>query len=313
MRKVIAILILLILIFMSALVTPSEISLAEIIEIPVDQTKMPDVNPANYVSEKEYKDPSLHIELERGKYEDTNYLAIRIQIANASQLRTAVSYNGKSREYDRWWISHVNPVLAISGDGFGDNFNGKGRHIVRQGKLYKSNAGPDRYGFNGFDALIIDDAGDFHIIRNATEDDFSAFEGNIVNCFSFGPALVIDGELVTDMLEDNTYQHLYGGVKKARRICISQTGELSYMIVQTDGPEDPDRTGLEIDRFARLVHSLGAINAYNLDGGSSTRVLYNGKSIDSPYPNTKSQKRTIGDIIYFASAYIDDSAVPEEE
>lgn len=303
MKRTLLILLLVAAVISIALFVPSEIALCEIINIPDDKSKMDDVKEEYYISDTEYQDPSLHITLERGKYEDTNYLVIRITVANATQLRTAVSYNGKARESDRWWVSHINPVLAINGDGFGDNFNGLGRHIVRQGKLYKSNAGPNRFGFNGFDALIIDDKGDFHIIRNASEEDFEQFEWTIVNCFSFGPGLVIDGELITDFLDDNTYQHLYGGVKRARRICIAQTGELSYMIIQTDGPDDPDKTGLDIVRFAKLVHSLGAQNAYNLDGGSSTRVLFHGVSIDSPYPNTKSQKRNNGDIIYFASAY----------
>ena len=103
-----------------------------------------------------------------------------------------------------------------------------------------------------------------------------------------------------------TVEKLVHGLDKLRRtiICIAQTGPLSYMIVQSDGPDDPDHTGLWITDFAELVKSQGDVKyAYNLDGGSSVRVLFHGKAIDSPYPNTKSQKRSNADMIYFASAW----------
>ncbi len=323
MKRTLIIALTVILLLSMLVLVPSEVSLAEVVPIPLDQAKMNDVNPSFYLSETEYQDPSLHITMERGewyapfrsesnKYRDhsqgetvrTNYWVIRIEIADASQLRTGLAHNGKGRENDKWWASHVNPVLAINGDGFGDNFNGYGRHIVRQGKVIKHNAAANNDGFDGFDALIIDDAGDFHIIRRATEADFAAFEGSVINCFSFGPALIVDGEIVPDMTENLRYRKMYGGEIEARRVCIAQTGPLSYMIVQSDGPDDPDHTGLWIQDFAELVQSLGDVKcAYNLDGGSSVRVLFNGKSIDSPYPNTKSQKRTNADMIFFASAW----------
>ena len=323
MKRILLIAATVVLLLSILVLVPSEVTLAEIVPIPLDQTKMNEVKDEYYISDTEYKDPSLHITMERGEwyspyrsdtnnYRDhklgenvrTNYWVIRIEIADPSQIRSGLSRNGKARERDSWWASHVVPVLAINGDGFGDNFNGYGRHIVRQGDVIKHNAAANKDGFDGFDALIIDDAGDFHIIRRSTEADFSAFAGKIINCYSFGPALIMDGELVPDMLENLRYRKMYGAEIEARRICIAQTGPLSYMIVQSDGPDDPDHTGLWINDFAELVYSLGGVQtAYNLDGGSSVRILFHGKSIDSPYPNTKSQKRANADMIYFASAW----------
>lgn len=319
MKRTLLIVLTVILLLSVLVLVPSEVTIAEVVEIPLDKTKMDKVKDEYYISNTEYQDPSLHITMERGEWYApmrkegdkrygesvrTNYWVIRITVADASQLRTGMSRNGKARENDKWWASHVNPVLAINGDGFGDNFNGYGRHIVRQGTLIKHNAAANNDGFDGFDALIIDDAGDFHIIQRSTEADFAAFDGNIVNCFSFGPALIIDGEIAPGLNENMRYRKMYGGEINARRICIAQTGPLSYMIVQSDGPDDPDHTGLWITDFAELVKSQGDVKyAYNLDGGSSVRVLFHGKAIDSPYPNTKSQKRSNADMIYFASAW----------
>ncbi len=307
------------------LLCPSEITYAEIVPIPLDQNKMEDVDPSFYLSDTEYQDPSLHITMERGEFyayhekskkeKRTNYWVIRIEIADASQIRTALSNydaralsnRGKETWKDSDWIKKVNPVLAINGDTFRNNFGKIGRHAVRQGTVYANSARNYNKGFGdfeGFDALIIDDAGDFHIIRSAKEPDFEAFEGNIVNCFSFGPAIMINGERVTDLTDHYYYSNMYGAYIPARRICICQTGPLSYAIVQSDGPDDPDKSGLTMVQFSELVSTVEGIQtAYCLDGGSSCRILFNGVSKDSPYPNTKSAKSRLSDILYFASAY----------
>ena len=307
------------------LLCPSEISYAEIIEIPIDQNKMDDVDPAFYLSDTEYQDPSLHITFERGEFyayhekskkeKRTNYWVIRIDVANASQIRTALSRyddrrlsaRGKETWKDPDWFKKVNPVLAINGDTFRNNFNGVGRHVVRQGVVYSDTARNYDRGFGdfeGLDALIIDDKGDFHVIRSATEQKLAEFEGTVVNCFSFGPAIILNGEKVTDLADHVFYSNMYGAFIPARRICICQTGPLSYAIVQSDGPDDPDKSGLTMAQFADLVSQVEGIQtAYCLDGGSSCRILFNGVSMDSPYPNTKSAKSRLSDIIYFASAY----------
>ena len=325
MKKTLLVILTVIVLLSVLLLCPSETTYAEIVPIPLDQNKMDDVNPKYYISDTEYQDPSLHITFERGEFyayheeskkeKRTNYWVIRIEIADASQIRTALSNydsrtlskRGKETWKDNDWIKKVNPVLAINGDTFRNNFNGVGRHVVRQGVLYADAAKNYNRGFRdfkGFDALIIDDKGDFHIIRSSTEPDFAAFEGTIVNCFSFGPAIMIDGKPVTDLTEQQFYSKMYGAFICARRICICQTGPLSYAIVQSDGPDDPDKSGLTMAQFAELVSQVEGIQtAYCLDGGSSCRILFNGVSMDSPYPNTKSSKSRLSDILYFASAY----------
>ena len=329
--KRIVLTVLTVLLLLSILIfVPSEMSLAEVVPIPLDRVKMADVNKDFYLSDMEYQDPSLHITMERGTWMapfrannkdkndkrvgqmvGTNYLVIRVEIQDPSQLRTAIgSKNGKGAEGMKWWLSHVNPVLAITGDGYANNGTGHGRHIVRQGKLLKHNAKPiarkaKSDSFLGYDALIIDAAGDFHIIPRAEEADFEAFEGEVVNCFSFGPALVIDGELVTDFTTpEDTYDTDMGVEIRAARCCIAQTGPLSYMIVYTDSPDDPDHTGLWMQDFAELVYSLGDVQcAYNLDGGSSSHVFFNNSDYSRPYAHTDKVNRPVSDIIYFASAW----------
>lgn len=51
--------------------------------------------------------------------------------------------------------------------------------------------------------------------------------------------------------------------------------------------------------FAQLCASLGAKQAFNLDGGSSSTVVLNDKKINSL---STGKVRSIGDILYFVTA-----------
>lgn len=271
---------------------PSSISLAAVGPIPLDKAQMAKVDPAYYLSDTEYQDESLHVVIGTGRVGDTDYMTASIKIADPTQIRSALATaNGKGSSFASTIAKRVNAVLAINGDYY--MFHAADpKHVVRQGVVKKHNA-------NGScDALIIDEKGNFTIIPRATEADFEAFEGQIVNCYAFGPGLVINGELITEYVETDIAPE-----KQAKRICIAQTGPLEYLVVASEGPEENKKSGLTIVEFATLVHSLGVQNAYNLDGGSSATIVFNNKKINA-LSNPKT--RQIADIIYFASAYTPD-------
>ena len=156
----------------------------------------------------------------------------------------------------------------------------------------------ERIRFNpiaGRETLIIDDKGDFTIIRPTTKEAFENFEGTVVHAFCFGPGLVVDGEAITDLSKvtmDN------GKGKKTQRIAIGQTGPLSYLILTCEGPENPGSVGFDLLQMAALCKELGCINAYNLDGGSSSTVAMRGEKINAVSSN---KVRSVSDIIFFAT------------
>ena len=104
----------------------------------------------------------------------------------------------------------------------------------------------------------------------------------------------MDGERYTDLEKDEAAPE-----KLAQRICIAQTGPLSYLCVATEGPENEGSMGLTLEQFADYVSALGCVNAYNLDGGSSSTVVLNNKKINSL---STRKVRPICDIIYFATS-----------
>lgn len=233
-----------------------------------------------------YEDGSLSVTIETMREHETNILVARVKIADPSQLRTAMAarYGTTGTALPDRLARRANAVLAINGDFF--NFNSAG-YLVRQGKLYRDKTN------ESLDVLIIDENADFHILIDPTPEQTHGFEGTIVNSFNFGPALVKDGEIV------HTTKKLNVGLEKeTQRMGIGQVGPLEYICVATEGPEQKGSDGLTIPEFAQLMKDLGAVQAYNLDGGSSSAMMLGGEKINA---RSSKKMRPICDILYFST------------
>lgn len=233
-----------------------------------------------------YEDGSLSVRIETMREHETNILVARVKIADPSQLRTAMAtrYGGTGTALPDKLAQRVNAVLAINGDFY--SFNSIG-YLVRQGKLYRDKTN------ESLDVLIIDENADFHILIDPTPEQTHGFEGTIVNSFNFGPALVKDGEIV------HTTKKLNVGLdKETQRMGIGQVGPLEYICVATEGPEQKGSDGLTIPEFAQLMKDLGAVQAYNLDGGSSSAMMLGGEKINA---RSSKKMRPICDILYFST------------
>ena len=89
--------------------------------------------------------------------------------------------------------------------------------------------------------------------------------------FSPGPVLVKDGELQTN---------LGGGMNP--RTCIGQCSDGTILLMVIEGRK-PDSMGATYDDIAKIMYDRGAVNAANLDGGTSTCLYLNGESIYSGF------------------------------
>ena len=267
-------------------------SYAELLTLPMDESGGVIPHDWAYTGNTAYVEPSLSVLIQQGRYLDTNWTSVNIKAVNPTQVRTlkAGPYGSTREAKGATLAARVNAVLAIGGDFF--TYHNYG-YIVRQGQFYRKKPTGKQ------DVLVIDDKGDLHVLLKADREMIEAFEtahrDGIVNAFTFGPALMDKGHpvpLAADTKSD---------IVKAQRIAICQTGELEYLVVYCEGPNDVNSKGLSILQFQELVASFpGVVTAYNLDGGSSATIVFQGEKINGP----RSQRsRSIGDIIYFASVY----------
>lgn len=257
--------------------------------LPLDFSGGMEPDPEGYVGEWEYVDPTISVKIEKGREINCDYWVARIKVQDASQLRTisAGGYDTNMSMKGPALAKRVNAVLAIDGDYY--CYTGSG-YILRQGQLYLDMPAGDR------DVLLIDEDGDFHVVHTPQQGEVTdTVDGKqVVNAFYFGPILVEDSqvpEIVTgpDMAEN----------EKRQRMAIAQVGPLEYLCVCCAGPARGSY-GMTLMEFAQLVQSLGAQTAYNLDGGDSTMMIFQGEKINDVQNKST---RSICDIIYFASAY----------
>lgn len=236
-----------------------------------------------------YADPTLTVSMESGRQDECDYWIADIRVGHASQLRT-VAADGFDSDLvmpAQTLALRMNAVLALNGDYF--NYHKTG-FTLRQGTVYKDRLNGRR------DVLLIDEDGDFHFLRKAVKGrGVTEIDGKrVINALCFGPVLVENGELNQDYSCDEA---AYGEL--CQRIAIAQTGRLHYQVICCGAPERGS-TGMTIRQFAKLTHSLGVVNAYNLDGGNSTFLLFNGEKVNDP-DNPKA--RDIADLICFVSSF----------
>ena len=261
--------------------------------LPVDFSPGMPVNQKYYLSDTVYEDPTIKVTISTGVEEGVLYWIADIELQDASQLRTvaAEDFDSNGTEFGSVLARRMNAVLAVDGDYYCYVRSGT-TVTIRQGIAYQ-----DHWDRARQDVLVIDEDGDFHgITEPASLQGCTEIDGKkIINAFCFGPLLVNDGKIGTRKapywVPDDQY---------SQRVAIAQTGHLKYRVIVT-GPYKRGSRAFLFERWRRFVASMDDIQvAYNLDGGDSAVMVFNGEKINDP---GNENERPLADIIYFASAW----------
>lgn len=102
---------------------------------------------------------------------------------------------------------------------------------------------------------------------------------DVVDAVQAGPVLVRDG--VIDVTDD---EEVFFGttiplVHPRSAVGVTATGDVILLLV--DGRQ-PDSRGVDLVELARLLESLGCVEALNLDGGGSSTLVVNGERLNVP-------------------------------
>lgn len=179
-------------------------------------------------------------------------------------------------------------ILAINGDYYGFRDTG---YVIRNGYLYRSVPAKDP----NQEDLVLYENGAVDIVREADLTAEEIWDSGAEDIFSFGPGLVIDGEISVVEGEE---------VKRAQvtnpRTAFGVISPLHYLFVVSDGRTD-ESVGLSLLELAHLMKDLGCVTAYNLDGGGSSTMWFNGKVLNHPttFGDTIAE-RGISDIVYIS-------------
>ncbi len=207
------------------------------------------------------------------------YLAI---IYDPSKVHvTTTNRIGVSGQYVTDMAKRENALVAINGAGFYDpghnSSGGKPRGItIVNGKIvtnneYKAVTTGGLIGFTQDNKLVL--------LKNTTAK--KALEMGVRDAVSWGPFLIVNGV--------SAYTKGNGGWGYAARTAIGQRADGIVLFLVVDSNANRTKGANMVD-LTRIMENYGAINATNLDGGTSSVMVENGELINNPIDSTLSRQ-----------------------
>ena len=238
------------------------------------------------ITSNSYKDDNISIEITTSRVSDTTYYVADIYVSSPQYLKTALAndtYGRNIKDTTSSIAKDNNAIFAINGDYYGFRDYG---YVIRNGVLYRDIAS------NGNDALMIDKNGDFSIVNESEVSARELLNKGAWQVLSFGPGLIENGEIIVGE-KDEVAQSKTSNPRTA----IGQIDELHYIIIVADG-RTSESEGLSLYELAKIMKDYNCTTAYNLDGGGSSTMYFNGEVVNNPTNGRNNSERSVSDIVY---------------
>ena len=233
-----------------------------------------------------YSDSKSKITVTQYRAYDSNIYVADVEVTDGTSILSAFANNTYGRNITDTtsdMVEENNAVLAINGDYYGARQSG---YVIRNGVVYRNQ------GSNGEDMVISKDGTLSFISESDTTTD-SLIQKQAWQVLSFGPVLVENGEVaVTENDEVGM------AMASNPRTAIGTVAKNHYLFVVSDG-RTSESAGLSLYELANFMKALGATNVYNLDGGGSSTMVFQGDVVNNPTTNgNKISERAVSDILY---------------
>lgn len=232
-----------------------------------------------------YSDSNITITITKIREYDTDIYIADIKVSSIEYLKRAFANNTYGRNIKATTSSIAssnNTILAINGDFYG--FRNYG-YVLANGTIYRSTS-------NSNEALVINNDGSFSIVDEDSSNLSDLLASGAYQVFSFGPALINNGAISV-----TTSDEVDQSMTSNPRTAIGIIDNLHYVFVVSDG-RTSESAGLSLYELANVMDDLGCTTAYNLDGGGSTTMYFNGEVVNNPTDGTTSGERKVSDIVY---------------
>lgn len=232
-----------------------------------------------------YVDDNIKITIKEYRENDTTIYVADVEVSDPSYLQTAFANDtyGKNVVDETSSIaSGVDAILAINGDYYGVQRQG---FVLKNGKIYRSTS-------NSNEDLVIYKNGDWEFIDEENTDLEKLLDNGAYNILSFGPGLINNSSIIVSVNDE-----VDKAMKNNPRTAIGKISDNHYVFVVSDGRTN-ESTGLSLYELATFMKSLGCEMAYNLDGGGSSTMYFNGKVINNPTSGRSIKERSVSDIVY---------------
>ena len=234
----------------------------------------------------QYSDSKTSITLKQYREYDSNIYVADVTVSDASDLKTALANNTYGRNITDTtsdMAANNNAILAINGDYYGARQSG---YVIRNGKIYRDTSG-------NRDALVIQKNGEFKFVSESETSASELLQDGVLQVFSFGPVLLNNGEISVGENDE-----VGMAMASNPRTAIGYLGNNHYVFVVSDG-RTSESAGLSLYELASFMKELGVKDAYNLDGGGSSTMVFKGEIINNPTTSGRSgEERAVSDIVY---------------
>ena len=226
------------------------------------------------------------------KKHDLRFFVAHIDVTDPAQLRTAFAneqYNKTFVEATSDIAARHEAVLAVNGDYY--NYKDDTGLIIRNGTLYRDKKGSRDY------LLVMKDGSFKTIYKKDYQQGLgeSYIADGVEQAFFFGPILVDNGEAV-EIYEK--YMISTSDETREPRTAIGWAGENHYIFIVADGRRNEwSDKGITLQELQQVFVEQGALVAYNLDGGGSATLIFEGERLNQA---SGARERPVSDIVYIS-------------
>lgn len=235
-----------------------------------------------------YEAGGTRVEIMEHEIKNVVYYTAEIWLEDAAALRSAFSSDrfDSGTESVKDIAVRNDAILAINGDFATFNTGGI---IIRNGEGFRANKSTRHL-------LVIDREGNFAAYMAPPEDPKAASEAflaeGVLHTLVFGPVLVDQGEAAS--IPESFFINPRA---LEPRTAILQLGPLHYMFLVVDGRREGHSQGVSIARLQELCLEHGAVSAFNLDGGGSSTLFFDGEIVNRP---ANGGQRQVSDILFIS-------------
>ncbi|MDO4564441.1 MAG: phosphodiester glycosidase family protein [Clostridia bacterium] len=225
----------------------------------------------------EYRNDSLGIFIERRNStvetetgeEPLVYFVAHIYMRNYDSFRAGFPEAGQSGTISAnpWRLARrEKAVLAITGDNLIHSETELKGALIRNGRVYSNHTGAE--------VMALFDDMRMKIYLRGEKRASELLEMGVRNTASFGPWLIMDG-----VQNDAVSRHRLNRINPRCGLGMIEQGHFVAIVV--DGRQNGYSYGLNLYDFQQLFVAEGCVQAYNLDGGCSTGMVFMGEHLNS--------------------------------
>ena len=227
-----------------------------------------------------YQSDTLRIAINMVQANEVTYYVADVWVKDISAFKTAFAkdqYGTGIHAQPAETAQKNGAIFAISGDYYGARNEGV---VIRNGKLYRDSVNSDVC------VLYVDGTMETYAAQEFNMQDVIA--RGAWQAWGFGPKLLDDdGQPITE------FSSAIKGKNPRNAMGYYEPGH--YCFITVDGRQTGYSVGMTLAELSQVFSDLGCKAAFNLDGGATAEMIFQGQLVNKPYKGG----RQSSDIICF--------------